>query len=205
VVIDAAAGFDALTPGATPTVVSLHATKVLGTGEGGFVVCADPAIVGRVRRASNFGLDRDRQAAVAATNAKLSEYQAAVGHAGLDEWTDARAAWVAVAGAYRAALAGSNRVRLQDGFGDTWVSSTCVLRAANGASARIELALADAGIETRHWWGTGAHAHPATAQFPRAPLPVTEALAGSTFAVPFYRGLASTEIQSVCNAMLAVA
>ena len=38
VVIDAAAGFDALVPGAVPAVVSLHATKVLGAGEGGFVV-----------------------------------------------------------------------------------------------------------------------------------------------------------------------
>ena len=41
VVIDAAAGFDAVVPTGTPAVVSLHATKVLGTGEGGFVLCND--------------------------------------------------------------------------------------------------------------------------------------------------------------------
>jgi dTDP-4-amino-4,6-dideoxygalactose transaminase len=39
VVIDAAAGFDALDPGDLPCVVSLHATKALGCGEGGFLVC----------------------------------------------------------------------------------------------------------------------------------------------------------------------
>ena len=38
VVIDAAAGFDTITLGAAPTVISLHATKVFGVGEGGFVM-----------------------------------------------------------------------------------------------------------------------------------------------------------------------
>ena len=205
VVIDAAAGFDTVTPSTVPTVVSLHATKVLGTGEGGFVICTDPAVVLRVRRMSNFGLDPNRQAAVAATNAKMSEYHAAVGHAALDEWTEARAAWMAAAGAYRRALDGSNRVRLQDGFGETWVGSTCMLRATDQAAARIQGALAAAGIETRRWWGNGAHVHPATARFPRASLPVTQALAKSTFAAPFYRDLGFAEIRKIAEVMLAAA
>jgi dTDP-4-amino-4,6-dideoxygalactose transaminase len=204
-VIDAAAGFDALVAGATPAVVSLHATKVLGTGEGGFVVSTDAALVRHVRKASNFGIDPDRRAAFAATNAKMSEYHAAVGHAALDQWAEDRAQWMAVAKAYRGAVDGSNRVRFQDGFGETWVASTCVLRAADGAQARIEGAFAAAGIETRHWWGRGAHAHPATAPFPRTPLPVTEALADSTFAVPFYRDLGSADIEGTVKIMLAAA
>ncbi len=203
VVIDAAAGFDALVPGKTPAVVSLHATKVLGTGEGGFVICSDPAIIRAVRRKSNFGIDPNRQATVAATNAKMSEYHAAVGHAALDEWVEARAAWMAVAGAYRRALDGSNRVRLQDGFGKTWVSSTCVLRAADFAAIRIEATLAAAGIETRHWWGRGAHVHPATVQFPRGPLPVTEALVSGTFGVPIYRDLGLAEVARIAEVILA--
>jgi dTDP-4-amino-4,6-dideoxygalactose transaminase len=205
VVIDAAAGFDALMPGETPAVVSLHATKVLGTGEGGFVVCANPKIVRGVRTTSNFGLNPNRQATVVATNAKMSEYHAAVGHAALDEWSETRAAWMAVAGAYRGVLVGSNRVRLQDGFGETWVSSTCVLRAADSVAVRFEGALAAAGIETRHWWGKGAHVQPATARFPRAALAVTETLADATFAVPFYRDLGLAEVESIGSVVLAAA
>src|SRR5262249_19336682 len=125
VVIDAAAGFDSLIPGPTPAVVSLHATKVLGTGEGGFVVSTDAALVRRVRIASNFGIDPNRQSVIAATNAKMSEYHAAVGHAALDEWSGTRSEWTAVAGAYRNAVGGSNLVRFQGGFGEAWVSSTC--------------------------------------------------------------------------------
>jgi dTDP-4-amino-4,6-dideoxygalactose transaminase len=205
VVIDAAAGFDALAPGATPAVVSLHATKVLAIGEGGFVISSDAALVRRVRMMSNFGIDPDRRAAFAATNAKMSEYHAAVGHAALDEWAEVRAEWTAAAAAYRGAVDGSNRVRFQDGFGETWLASTCVLRAADGAQGKVKAALAAASIETRHWWGRGAHEHPATARFPRAALPVTAALADSTFAVPFYRDLGSGEIRTIVEIMLAAA
>jgi dTDP-4-amino-4,6-dideoxygalactose transaminase len=205
VVIDAAAGFDALVPGVSPAVVSLHATKVLGTGEGGFVVSADPALVRRVRMKSNFGIDPERRAIFSATNAKMSEYHAAVGHAALDTWAEDRTQWMAVAKAYRGAFDGSNRVRFQGGFGETWIASTCVLRAADGAAPRIEAALAAAGIETRRWWGRGAHAHPATAQFPRTALPVTKALIDSTLSVPFYRGLPAADIERVVSVMLTTA
>jgi dTDP-4-amino-4,6-dideoxygalactose transaminase len=204
VVIDAAAGFDALVPGAIPAVVSLHATKVLGTGEGGFLVCTDPALVRRVRLASNFGIDPNRQAIVPATNAKMSEYHAAVGHAALDEWGDTRREWMAVASAYRKSVGASNLVRFQEGFGEAWVSSTCVLQMADGAAYRVEKALAGAGIETRRWWSKGTHAHPTMAQFPRTPLPVTNILADTTLAIPFHRDLAIDQIGQISEIMLAV-
>jgi dTDP-4-amino-4,6-dideoxygalactose transaminase len=205
VVIDAAAGFDSLVPATTPAVVSLHATKILATGEGGFVVSNDPSIIASVRARSNFGFAGGRESVAAAANAKMSEYHAALGHAGLDEWTDTRGEWMRAAAEYRDALGASNKVRLQDGFGQSWVSSTCVLHAADSAAARIETALAAAGIDTRRWWGTGAHAHPATARFPRTDLPVTEALANSTIAVPFYRDLAPDDIRRIAAIVLAAA
>lgn len=199
VVIDAAAGFDALVPGATPAVVSLHATKVVGTGEGGFVVSTDRALARDLRARTNFGFSGARQALVAATNAKLSEYHAAVGHAALDEWSEIRAEWMRAAGQYRAAIEQSNRLRLQRGFGDAWVASTCVVRTEEGATVRIEGALAAEGIETRRWWGMGAHTHPATAHYPRGALPITEALAQSTISLPFYRDIGAAEIGTVAR------
>jgi len=84
VVIDAAAAFDSLRATSIPAVVSLHATKILGTGEGGYVVSADSELTSEIRRRSNFGFRGSRTAAVGATNAKLSEYAAAVGVASPD-------------------------------------------------------------------------------------------------------------------------
>jgi len=203
VVIDAAAGFDSLVPGATPAVVSLHATKVLGVGEGGFVISTDAAVIADVRRRSNFGLDANRQATVPATNAKLSEYHAAVAHAALDQWHETRAEWMMVAASYRQRFGQSNYVRMQEGFGETWVSGTCLVRTSEAALVPGQQALLAAGIETRDWWGKGAHAHPATAGFPHDSLATTTALSRSTFAVPFYRDLTTACVNKIADVLLA--
>lgn len=205
VVIDAAAGFDSIIPGESSAVVSLHATKALGVGEGGFVMSTDTSLIRSVRTRANFGFARTRQAATPAVNAKLSEYHAAVGHAALDEWAEARADWMAAARAYRQLLTGSNQVRFQDGFGDTWVAATCVARLAFSATARVERSLAEAEIETRRWWGEGAHAHPATAAFPRTALTATDSLARSTLGLPFWRDLGFAEIERITKIVLAAA
>jgi dTDP-4-amino-4,6-dideoxygalactose transaminase len=203
VVIDAAAGFDALIPGAVPAVVSLHATKVLGTGEGGFVVSTDEAVVRDIQIRTNFGFAGTREASVLpAGNAKLSEYHAAVGLAALDEWSENRNEWIMVAQAYRDALPQSNRVRFQSGFGQSWISSTCVI-GLEGPADRIGTLLAQSGIETRRWWGVGAHAHAATRGFPCGAIPTTEALARSTIALPFSRDLRRADIERVAECLIA--
>jgi dTDP-4-amino-4,6-dideoxygalactose transaminase len=152
VVIDAAAGFDFLVPGKVPSVVSLHATKVIGIGEGGFVISTDASFSRAVRMRANFGFEGSRQAQAAAFNAKLSEYHAAVGHAALDEWDQARAEWSCAAKAYRGALGRSNQVCLQQGFGETWISSTCLFSFAQPVADLIEQSLTDCDVETRAGW-----------------------------------------------------
>jgi dTDP-4-amino-4,6-dideoxygalactose transaminase len=201
VVIDAAAGFDGLAPGDTPAVVSLHATKVIGVGEGGFVASRDTELIRAIQARSNFGFLGNRQSMARAANAKLSEYHAAVGHAALDEWAAMRAEWMTLAATYRKALARSNRVQFQHGFGESWIASTCILYFAGGAAA-IETALASGGIESRRWWGDGAHAHPATRGLLRSVLPNTELLAKSTLSVPFYRDLPPEDMRNVAEHVL---
>ena len=196
VVIDAAAGFDSLSPSTIPAVVSLHATKVVGAGEGGFVLSSDRALVGSVRARANFGFAGTREAQALAVNAKLSEYQAAVALAALDEWGAARTEWMATARLYRDAL-GDLTVQFQDGFGTDWISSTCVLSFPVTDVSDLESGLSEDGVDTRRWWGAGAHAHPATRNFPRPALPVTDALARSTLAVPFSRALDAGDIERV--------
>ena len=202
VVIDAAAGFDSLLPTGTPAVVSLHATKALGCGEGSFVLCTDPSVIRGIRTRANFGFDGKRQAVVPALNAKLSEYHAAVANAALDEWTSARADWLTVGRAYRDRLAENAGVRLQAGFGESWVSSVCVLDLAGRDADSVENTLRKAGIETRRWWGDGAHAQPSTLQFPKTALPITERLARSTIAVPLFRDMTIADIERIVDCVL---
>jgi dTDP-4-amino-4,6-dideoxygalactose transaminase len=203
VVIDAAAGFDSLLPTEAPAVVSLHATKTLGVGEGGFVVSTDQSLIKEIRTRANFGFSKERTAIVPAMNAKLSEYHAAVGLAALDEWPHARAEWAAVAGAYRRALPESNRVRFQGGFGESWISSTCNLSFADALAAQLDGLLANARIQSRSWWGDGAHAHPATAACPRSALPETQRLIRSTIGVPMFRDMTGADVGRVTDCILA--
>ena len=99
-------------------------------------------------------------------------------------------------GRYREALAGSSVARLQDGFGDAWVSSVCVLELTGTDADRLERRMASMAIETRRWWGNGAHAHASMSACPRTPLPITEELARSTLAVPIFRDLKTADVES---------
>jgi dTDP-4-amino-4,6-dideoxygalactose transaminase len=204
VVIDAAAGFDTVVPTGTPTVVSLHATKVLGIGEGGFVLCNNRDVIVDIRRRMNFGFHGSREAMVPAFNAKLSEYHAAVGHAAIDEWVGARAEWLLVGNRYRDALQHSSVARLQEGFGDTWVSSVCVLGLTSSDADRLEQRMTSAAIETRRWWGDGAQAHRSMSAYPRAPLPVTQELSRSTLGVPMFRDLKPADVDRVIECIEAI-
>lgn len=205
VVIDAAAAFDSLRPGLVPSVVSLHATKVLGVGEGGCIASGDIELIKDLRARCNFGFFQSREARVTATNAKLSEYHAAVGLAALDEWEVARKEWVAVADEYAHALQGSNRVQLQAGFGTDWIAATCVVAIADNGADRVERALGTEKIQTRRWWGRGAHDHPATRHMPRSSLYATETLAQSTIGLPFYRDLEPAAIERIAKCLHAAA
>lgn len=185
VLIDAAAAFDALASAELPAVVSLHATKTLGIGEGGFLASNDPVLIERFRQLTSFGFRGSRESEFVATNAKLSEYAAAVGLAAMDGWAHERGAWLRAAQLMRIALMPLDAVRLQPGWGRDWVSSVCVVQLPEGAADRVEAGLAAEGIETRRWWGHGCHRSPAFADCLHASLSATELLAGSTLGLPF--------------------
>ncbi|MEA2664428.1 MAG: hypothetical protein QOI11_1372 [Candidatus Eremiobacteraeota bacterium] len=207
VVLDAAAGFDTVRASAIPTAVSLHATKTLGVGEGGFVVWNDADGVREIRRRTNFGFAGSREAAVPALNAKLSEYAAAVGLAALDRWPATRAEWQRVAESYAHAVAGSGReaeIALQPGYGERWISSTTIVRLPAERLTAIEHALDAEGIGSRRWWGGGLARHPAFAGYPRTALPVTDALAASALGLPCWPDLPEQAIRRIVDVVASV-
>jgi len=204
VVADAAAGFDGLRPGKLPAVVSLHATKVLGIGEGGFVVSTDPAVIADIRRRANFGFDGQRDASLVGGNGKLSEYAAAYGLAALDLWRLHRIEYQAVAAYYRAALRDAPGLRLAPGLGDEWICSTFCIEAAPPALAEIELRLTQAEIATRRWWGKGLHGQRAFRALPRTALRTTDRLAASTLGLPCWPGISVEALDEVVSIVLDV-
>jgi dTDP-4-amino-4,6-dideoxygalactose transaminase len=205
VVIDAAAGFDSAAAARSPVVVSLHATKVLGAGEGGFVMSRDAALVGEIAARSNFGFRTGRQAEAIGFNGKLNEYCAAVGLASLDAWPRTRPPLIELMRRYRDILEGIGGVRTSPGFGDGWVGGTCNVRFDRPVADEAVAMLGDAGIDSRQWWTKGCHRETAFAGYPHDTLPVTDDLAERVLGLPFHDGLGEADFERVAKALRAIA
>lgn len=200
VVVDAAAAFDTWRAGEIPAVVSLHATKSLGAGEGGLIVCSDPEVLARARRVLNFGFGDSNVAECRATNGKMTEYVAAVALAALDRWAESRADWQRAAGLY-GGLANLGDVLTQPGFGREWVGSALVVRLPGRDRRAVAAALSAQGIQTRPWWPLALPDHPAFAACPGGDAAVGRRLAQECLGLPYYRDIAAAEVARVLAAL----
>jgi len=196
VVIDAAASFgNQWDPGPTCAVFSMHATKPLSAGEGGFLVTQSSDMAASVRQRSNFGINLTHPelspigaATVVGVNGKLSEYHAAVGHASLDAWPEnARSRRVAYS-EYVASLsrAAGGRIAWQKASMDTVRSVCAFLMPSQQTRDRAEASFASAGISTRRWYCPTVDRHPAFHHFEHFSTPIAHAVADRLLGVPFY-------------------
>ena len=199
VVIDAAGAFGNQRAGRLATAVfSLHATKSLGIGEGGFIASRDPRLIARVRKLSNFGIE-NYIVEESGTNAKLSEYHAAVGLAALLRWPGVRERRIALARRYSARLRhipATEQARLADGVYTIFP----ILLPTREAADRVVADLTARAIETRRWYCPPLHQHPAFAGLARAgALKNVELVAERLVGLPFHLALAETQIEAVAQ------
>ncbi|MFN3808130.1 DegT/DnrJ/EryC1/StrS family aminotransferase [Asticcacaulis sp.] len=203
VVVDAAAAHDAIQAAPFLQAVSLHATKSLGAGEGGYVVCPDTEVAVRVRMLSSFGFHGSREARLVAINAKMSEYAAAVALAGMDHWASTRLLYQQAAFKLRIGLKDIDSIRFQEGWGLRWISSVCVVRVPEATLSRLIAHLASHQIDSRQWWGEGCHASSAFENVLKAPLPHTSHLAETTLGLPFATSLTDAQISHLTGCLKA--
>lgn len=201
VLLDAAAAFDGACEAPLPTVVSLHATKALGIGEGGFLATEDADLAQRVRQLTTFGFRGSRESQFVATNAKLSEYAAAVGLAALDVWPHSRLRWLRASQGMRVATVNLPQVAFQPGWGLNWVTSVCCVQLPEGTAEAVEQKLNAQGVETRRWWGLGCQTNPAFADCPRSDLRQTDRLGRSVIGLPFSIDLDNEQIGRIAMAL----
>jgi dTDP-4-amino-4,6-dideoxygalactose transaminase len=198
VLIDAAAAFAGQRIGKLPTVISLHATKILGAGEGGIVLARDPELIAEVTRRLNFGFYGARSATVAAFNGKMSEYSAAVGLAALDAWPKTRNCWSQALARYEQALGARGIPRARPW--NAGLSSSLVYSFAADAKC-LESCLGKQGIGTRRWYGEGCHAEPTFIACSVSHLPATNQLASFSLSLPFFVDIEQQTIEHVANAL----
>jgi len=199
VVLDAAAGFDGLVDGGLPAVVSLHATKVLPSAEGGVVLMPNEGLAEQAVRATNFGFFGTREATRVGQNGRMSEYHAAIALAGLDEWPARRDDFRRVALAYRRELDGVPYVQLASGFGSDWISATAVARVNSKKILKAEDYLRLNSIETRRWWDMGCHHQPIFESYAHKETRNTDILASESLGLPMSCDLSDDLVKYICT------
>jgi dTDP-4-amino-4,6-dideoxygalactose transaminase len=182
-------------PARQAVVFSLHATKVLGAGEGGIVVFGDEADAARFRAWTNFGFAGSREAQLTGVNAKMSEMQACYVHAALDGWNWERAEWLeAREGVERMVQA----VGVELFRGGNGINPYAVAFFPDAATTmRVESTLLRHGVGTRRWWSMGCHRMAAYAHLANNSFPVADDIASRTLGLPLYRGLSDKDLKAV--------
>ncbi|MBC7781070.1 MAG: DegT/DnrJ/EryC1/StrS aminotransferase family protein [Proteobacteria bacterium] len=208
VVIDAAGAFGNQTVGAhTVVAFSMHATKALGAGEGGFVAARDPEVVARVRRLSNFGyMSAGGLISDIGVNGKMSEYAAAVGLAALDRWPAVSTARRVLMSSYSAAVQDAcPEIVLQERpLGGVYSLGLVRLPDRLRAETVAEF-LASRGIGSRRWYCPGIYAHPAFLALTQADdHVVVKHLDQHLLGLPFHLQMSLADIDRVTGALQAV-
>lgn len=191
--IDAAAAFGEQTvPKGMTAAFSLHATKMVGCGEGGYIVTHDLDAAREYRRASNFGLANGVSVGHG-TNAKMSEYHAAVALASLDAYR--REDWL----------------QLHDWYAKHLPPCVTQQKRPRGAYPILSVKLpVDAqpvleymrikGVECRRWYCPPLSEHPLFHQEGwQEVLPVTAGLADRLLGLPWHLWLTERDVIEVCE------
>jgi dTDP-4-amino-4,6-dideoxygalactose transaminase len=198
VIIDAAGAFGNQQASEFCTLVfSLHATKSLGAGEGGFIISPHEKWIQDIRYASNFGFDLSNKPAlihVAGNNAKLSEYHAAVALCSLENWPlqrekrQQRSRW------YQHYLQNDSRIIFQQDSLNA-IQSIFSLRLPNININTLMTYFTNHNIETKRWYFPPLHQHPAFSHYPKQnELPCTTLLSQELIGLPFHCFLTEDDI-----------
>ncbi len=194
--LDAAAAFgeQAVAPGQT-AVFSLHATKAIGAGEGGYIVTHDKHLADELRRQTNFGFV-DGVSLGWGTNAKMSEYACAVALASLDAWD--REPWLRLFDWYDRYLP----VNVTTQARPRGVYPIIAVKLPPTVLARdVALRMTAKGVETRRWYCPPMHRHPMMAEVNRN-LPITDELSLWLLGLPYHLLMQETDVIYVCDALV---
>lgn len=205
VIIDAAASLGAMPPmfskmqSRWAVVFSLHATKVLGAGEGAIVVCGSLEQADSLRAWSNFGFSSDRTSEIQGTNAKMSEINAAYGLFSVLNIQKEKSDWIKSQECVTSKTSKdiwTTFVNSRPQFHPYWIVSfkdkeerKCVIERLN-----------EVGIQSREWWAKPLSLQKAfSGSSTVIPNENAKYLSGVHLGLPMYRGLNHNIVEEICD------
>jgi dTDP-4-amino-4,6-dideoxygalactose transaminase len=205
VIIDAAASLGAVPPifskmqNSWAVVYSLHATKVLGAGEGAIVICGNLDQANSLRAWSNFGFSSDRTSEIQGTNAKMSEVCAAYGLYSILNMQVEKDDWLTSQQYLTSQTSGCTWTTLTNSkpqFHPYWIASFKDEEVKNNVAERLK----QAGIQSREWWAKPLSLQKAFSEFNTiSKSGIAKHLSGVQLGLPMYRGLSNENIVEICE------
>jgi dTDP-4-amino-4,6-dideoxy-D-glucose transaminase len=178
------------------SVLSFHATKVFNTFEGGAIVCPDAKMKQRIDYLKNFGFADEVTVTAPGINAKMNEFQSALGLLQLKHLPAAIEGRKRVAEAYRKGLAGVPGIRCLDTRPDVTPNYSYfpILVGPDYKLSRDGLyrRLREAGIYSRRYFYPLISNMPMYKALPSAAatnLPVANRIADEVLCLPIYPDL----------------
>lgn len=214
VIYDAAHAFGASYKGISSacfgdaSMFSFHATKVFNTIEGGAVCFADDALETKLNQIKNFGLSGQEECAYIGGNAKMSEFQAAMGICNLRHLAGEIAKRKAVVERYRERLSGVRGIRLcqnQENVVSNYAYFPVVFDGYKETRDAIFEKLGKEGITARKYFFPLTSDFACYKNFPTAggeKTPVAKHIAHRVLTLPLYAELSSEDVDRICNIIL---
>ena len=188
------------------SILSLHATKLVSSAEGGLIVSSDEQLLNRVRLNINFGIKNENEIPDIGINAKMSELHAAFGLCNLNSMQDIYAGRREIYEAYKRHLEKIPNLSLlprpklsRDGFAYIPV----IVEASSPFNAQtLKDSLERKGIFVRRYFyplltDTDAfkkYAHEISDMYVNA-----RSISSRVLCLPIYYGINESDVQFICN------
>lgn len=187
---------------------SFHATKVYNTIEGGAVTFADDDLVSELNDLKNFGIRGPESCVYVGGNAKMNEFQAAMGICNLRHVDDEIAKRKAVVMRYRERLSGVKGIRLcvdQPGVKPNYAYFPVVFEDYKYTRNEVFARLGEQGIVARKYFYPLTNDFECYRNYPTAgaeKTPVAKYLADRVLTLPLYADLALEDVDRICELIL---
>jgi len=187
---------------------SFHATKVFNTIEGGAVTFADPALDEVLYDMKNFGIRGPEDVVFVGGNAKMNEFQAAMGICNLRHVDEEIRKRGKVVEQYRSRLSGVSGIGLismQENVKTNYAYFPVVFDGYKYTRDQVFEMLADQGIVARKYFYPLTNSYECYRDLPTAgeeKTPVAKYIADRVLTLPLYADLMIEDVNRICDIIL---
>ncbi|MBE0365084.1 hypothetical protein PULV_a3396 [Pseudoalteromonas ulvae UL12] len=182
--------------------LSLHATKLFHSVEGGAIIFKDKATYLKAKQMVNFGFDAEQFPEYVGINAKMSEVHAAMGLCVLNEFEQVLTHRQTLVQEYQRLLSGV--VQLQQWHADGLNNGAYmpVVLPSEMELQRVSATLLERGIQTRRYFYPSLSQVPAYGQC--GVTPVANDISKRILCLPLYTDLTLDGVREICDALTTI-